>query len=46
VIKFTELSVQELSERPLVIFTPLYILRLRRRVRQARTHEKREGLAG
>jgi hypothetical protein len=30
----------------LVIFAPLYLLKLRRRVNRARTHEEREGLAG
>jgi predicted transposase/invertase (TIGR01784 family) len=45
VIKLTELSVKELAELHLVIFAPLYLLKLRKRVKRARTHEKREELA-
>jgi hypothetical protein len=45
VIKLTELSIGELVRRHLVLFAPLYPLKLRRRVRRAKTHEEREGLA-
>jgi hypothetical protein len=45
VIKLTELSVKELSERHLVIFAPLYILKLRRKVRRAKTQDERKRLA-
>jgi hypothetical protein len=45
VIKLTELSVRELSERHLVIFAPLYILKLRRKVRRAETQDERKRLA-
>ena len=46
VVKLTELSVGELVRRRLVIFAPLYLLKLRRRVGEAETHEERERLAG
>jgi hypothetical protein len=45
VVKLTELPVGELARRHLVIFAPLYLLKLRRRVRRAKTHEERERLA-
>jgi hypothetical protein len=45
VIKLTQLSVGELSERHLVIFAPLYILKLRRKVRRAKTQDERKRLA-
>jgi hypothetical protein len=46
VIKLTELSVEGLLERHMVIFAPLYILKLRKRVKRAKTREERERLAG
>ncbi|MDR1353030.1 MAG: hypothetical protein LBK05_07095 [Treponema sp.] len=46
VIKLTELSVEGLLERHMVIFAPLYILKLRKRTKQAKTREEREKLAG
>ncbi|MDR0709615.1 MAG: hypothetical protein LBF77_06085 [Spirochaetaceae bacterium] len=46
VIKLTELSVRELTERHLVIFAPLYLLKLRKQVKRAGGHEEREELAG
>ncbi|MDR2247922.1 MAG: hypothetical protein LBE17_14835, partial [Treponema sp.] len=45
VIKLTELSVQELAGRHLVIFAPLYLLKLRKRVKRAGGHKEREELA-
>jgi hypothetical protein len=45
VIKLPELSVAELTGRHLVIFMPLYILRLRRKVERAKTRGEREELA-
>jgi hypothetical protein len=45
VIKLPELSVEELAERRLLIFAPLYILKLRRKVKAAKTKEKRRRLA-
>jgi hypothetical protein len=44
-IKLPELSVKELAERHLVIFMPLYILKLRRQVKRAKTREERQALA-
>jgi hypothetical protein len=37
--------VGELVERHLLIFAPLYIIRLRRKLKRAKTHEKRKHLA-
>jgi hypothetical protein len=45
VIKLTELTVEELVERHLLIFAPLYILKLRRKVKAAKTKEKRRRLS-
>jgi hypothetical protein len=45
VIKLTELSVNGLLERHMVIFAPLYILKLRKKAKRARTREERERLA-
>jgi hypothetical protein len=45
VIKLTKLSVGELVERHLLIFAPLYILKLRRKLKRAKTPEKRKHLA-
>jgi hypothetical protein len=45
VINLPELSVSELAERHLLIFAPLYTLKLRKKMKQAGTKEKREGLA-
>jgi hypothetical protein len=45
VIKLTELSVKDLVERHLLIFAPLYIIKLRKRVKQAGTREERVRLA-
>ncbi|MDR1353488.1 MAG: hypothetical protein LBK05_09425, partial [Treponema sp.] len=45
VIKLTELSVEGLLERHMVIFAPLYILKLRKKVKQAKTGKERQGLA-
>jgi hypothetical protein len=45
VIKLPELSVAELAERHLLIFAPLYILRLRKRVKGAKKGEERRMLA-
>jgi uncharacterized protein (UPF0335 family) len=44
-IKLTELSVEGLLERHMVIFAPLYILKLRKRAKKARTETERRGLA-
>jgi hypothetical protein len=45
VIKLTELSVGELVERHLLIFAPLYILRLRQKLKRTKTPEERRRLA-
>ncbi|MDR1353168.1 MAG: hypothetical protein LBK05_07790 [Treponema sp.] len=45
VIKLTELSVEGLLERHMVIFAPLYILKLRKKTKKARTEKEREKLA-
>jgi hypothetical protein len=45
VIKLTELSVEGLLERHMIIFAPLYILKLRNKAKRAKTREKRERLA-
>jgi hypothetical protein len=45
VIKLTKLSVEGLLERHMVIFAPLYILKLRKKVKRAKTREEREKLA-
>ncbi|MDR1128344.1 MAG: hypothetical protein LBL20_03445, partial [Treponema sp.] len=45
VIKLTELSVEGLLERHMVIFAPLYILKLRKRAKRARTEKERRVLA-
>jgi hypothetical protein len=45
VIKLTELSVEGLLERHMVIFAPLYILKLRKKTKRARTQKEREKLA-
>jgi hypothetical protein len=45
VIKLTELSVGELVERHLLIFAPLYILKLRQKLKQTKTPEERRQLA-
>ncbi|MDR1351817.1 MAG: hypothetical protein LBK05_00935 [Treponema sp.] len=45
VIKLTELSVEGLLERHMIIFAPLYILKLRKRTKRAKTREEREKLA-
>jgi hypothetical protein len=45
VIKLPELTVQELAERHLLIFAPLYPLKLRKRMRRAKTGEERRQLA-
>jgi hypothetical protein len=45
VIKLTELSVEGLLERHMVIFAPLYVLKLRKKAKQAKTEKEREGLA-
>jgi hypothetical protein len=45
VIKLTELSVGELAERRLLIFTPLYILKPRRKLKRAKTPGERRQLA-
>jgi hypothetical protein len=44
-IKLPDLSVEELLERHLVIFAPLYILKLRRQTKRAKTREERRALA-
>jgi hypothetical protein len=45
VIKLTELSVEELVERRLLIFAPLYILKPRRKLKRAKTPGERKRLA-
>jgi hypothetical protein len=45
VINLPELSVSELAERHLLIFAPLYTLKLRKKMKQAGTKEERAGLA-
>jgi hypothetical protein len=45
VIKLTELSVGELVERRLLIFAPLYILKMRRKIKCAKTPGERRQLA-
>jgi hypothetical protein len=45
VIKLTELSVEELAERRLLIFAPLYILKLRQKLKRAKTPGERKRLA-
>jgi hypothetical protein len=45
VIKLTELSVEELVKRHLVLFAPLYILKLRKKLKRAKTSEERKRLA-
>jgi hypothetical protein len=45
VIKLTELSAAELVERHLLIFVPLYILKMRRKLKRAKTSDERKQLA-
>jgi hypothetical protein len=45
VIKLTELTVGELVERHLLIFAPLYILKLRQKLKRTKTPEERRKLA-
>jgi hypothetical protein len=45
VIKLTELSVGELAERHLLFFAPLYILKMRRKLKRAKTPAERRLLA-
>ncbi|MDR2483484.1 MAG: hypothetical protein LBD08_07640 [Treponema sp.] len=45
-LKLLDYTVEELEERGLSILLPFYLLKLKKRVRAARTPEKRQELAG